>query len=240
MRFLIGLCVVVCATHLQADEVQGDAAKYITDGVFKCPVNGLTFSVPKLNSDKLQVRYRELSPGITWDLAFAEELGHMVTVTYTKIRPEYPKTDEVIQRSAANIKLEMLKEGGCLEWCDFLSNEKGRVFQCVIRYPGRGQPMELRNKWLDRMEQVQLDVYLFRQYIVRDGWFVEYNIFIPQLLPTGTYDEDKLIDQWAKVLQEFVVKSSLVGPDDTYSAQMKAFKRPKTYFRFVFEDPARK
>lgn len=239
MRLLFGVGVLICVTHVHADDYKGDGAKYITDDVFKCPTTGLSFSAPNLNTDKLEVKFRETTPGITWDLMFAEELGHMATVTYTKIRSEYPKTDEVVQRTAANIKLEMLREGGCLEWCDFLSNEEGRVFQCVIRYPGRGHPAEVRNKWTNRMEEVRLDVYILRQYIVRDGWFLEYNLYVPQHLPTGTFDEDQLIDQWSSALHDFVVKSSLVGPNDSYTAQLKAFKRPQTYFRFVFPDPAR-
>ena len=234
-------CVVALFSSnlVVAADYQGDAAKHISDGVFKCPTTGLTFKAPTLNAEQLHVQHRETTPGITWNLVFLEELGHVTTVTYTKIRDEYPKTDEVIQRTASNMKLETLKQGGYLEWCGFLSKEEGRVFQCVIRMAGRGQPAQVRNKWLDRLEQVRLDIYCIRQYIVRDGWFVESNIYIPQLLPTGSFDEDKLLDKWFPALNELVAGSSLVGKKGRYAAQIKAFKRPKSYFQFVIADPAR-
>lgn len=241
MRLLV-FVIVIFSTRIgscQTPEFNGDAAKHITQTRFKCPITELTFEVPKLNAKTLQVRHRESVPGITWDLMFAEELGHMSTVTYTKIRKEYPKSDAVIQRTASRIKLEVLRQGGYLEWCGFLSENEGRVFQCVIRFPGGGQAALVRNKWLDRMDNVRLDVYVLRHYLVRDGWFVEFNQYVPQLLHDGTFDEDEYIDKWQKTLHDFVSGSSLVGSKGRYKQQIKDFKRPETYFRFEFADPSR-
>lgn len=233
------IAIILCGSLVNAADYEGNAAEHIADGVFTCPTTGLTFKAPTLNADQLRVQHRETTPGITWDLMFVEELGHVATVTYTRIRDEYPKSDEVIQRTASKIKQESLQQGGYLEWCGFLSNEEGRVLQCVIRMPGRGHPAQVRNTWLDRLEQVQLDIYCIRQYIVRDGWFLEFNIYIPQMLPTGSFDEDKLLDQWFPSLNDLVSGSSLVGKEGRYSAQIQAFKRPKSYFRYIFTDPAR-
>lgn len=239
MRYLAIIWVLFCISKVHATDYLGEAAKHIKNDIFTCPVTGLSFAVPNLNAGVLEVNFREANPGITFDLVFAEELGHLATVTWTKIRSEYPKTDEILQRTAANIKLEVVKERGFLEWCGFLSGDEGRVFQCVIRYPARGKEVQVRNKWLNGLEPGRLDVYILRHYLVRDGWLLEYNLYVPQQLPAGSFDEDKLIDQWSGALHEFVSKSSLVGPDDVYAAQLKAFRRPSTYFRFVFPDPAR-
>ena len=127
MKPVACVAILLCGNLGIAAEYQGDAAKHISDGIFKCPTTGLTFKAPTLNATQLRVQHRETTPGITWDLVFLEELGHVAAVTYTKIRDEYPKTDEVIQRTASNMKVESLKQGGYLEWCGFLSKEEDRM-----------------------------------------------------------------------------------------------------------------
>lgn len=230
--------ILAFASLVNAAEYRGEARKFIVDDVFTCPSTDLTFHVPDLKTDLLQVRYREVTPGITWHLSFTEELGHMASVTYTKIRAEYPKTDESLLNVAAHLKGNIMREGGYLEWAGFLSQNEGRALQCVIRYPNAGQTVSVRNKWLDARQSVQNDVYALRHYIVRDGWYLEFNVYFPQFLPKGSYDEDKLVDRWSLSLQSFVSGSGLVGNKDSYPDQVKKFTRPKTYFRFVYADPS--
>ena len=170
---------------------------------------------------------------------FAEKQGHLATVTYTKIRKEYPKNDVLLQRTASNIKAIVLKEGGYVEWCGFLSEKKGKPFQCIVRYPMVGPTLYANNKWLGKSELVRNDVYELRHYLIRDGYLLEFGIFVPQFLPKETLDEDKYIDQWMPTLTKFVQGSSLVDEKDSYQDQVKSFKRPESYFRFVYDDPAR-
>lgn len=236
MRFALLICLFT--TSLFATEYTGEARKFIEKNVFTCPSTGVNFKSPDLGTSTLQVQYEEVTPGITWQLVFAEELGHACVVKYTKIRNEYPKNDEVIERTAASIKGNVIREGGYVEWCGFLSDIKGKVLQCIIRYPDAGQTVSIRNKWLKSMESVRMDVYEIRHYLVRDGYFVEYKYYIPQMLPSGSYDEDKYIERWMKSFQGFVEGSSFVKPKDNYGKQLNDFKRPKTYFRFIFKDPS--
>lgn len=237
----IGLAIlqVLSASIASATEYEGEAKKYIAADVFKCPGTEQTFRVPKLDGKKISVRYREAAPGITWELMFAAEYGQMASVTYTKIRAEYPKTDAILHRTAANIKGNLLQEGGYVEWCDFLSDKPGQVLQCVIRYPNAGQSVSVRNKWLNSMETMRTDVYAIRHYLVREGYFLEFNVIFPQMLPKGSFDEDEYLDSWAVNLHDFVKGAKLVSQSDGYAAQVKNFTRPKSYFRFVFVDPAR-
>ncbi len=234
------LSLVLLLTHSAfAVEYEGDGKKFITDDVFTCPNSGLTFHAPDLKSPTLQVSYQEDAPGISWQLRFAEKKGQQLTVTYTKIREGYPKTDAILSRTAAHIKENLLQDGGYVEWCGFLSEKEGRVFQCIVRFPSRGKSSSVKNKWLNTMEATRNDVYMIRQYLVRDGYYLEYNLYVAQTRPTGTYDEEKLMDEWAPKLHQFVAESSLVAKDERYKEQMKEFARPKAYFRFVFDDPSR-
>ncbi|MDX9978911.1 MAG: hypothetical protein RBU25_02575 [Lentisphaeria bacterium] len=236
MRTLLLACLLVGAVF--AAELEGEARKFVQDGVFSCPSTGIKFQISDLNAKQLQIQYQEATPGITWQLMFAEELGHVAVVTYTKIRAEYPKTDQVLERTASNMKIEAMRDGGYLEWCGFLSNDEGKILQCIVRYPRAGQTVSVRNKWLGSMESIRLDVYELRHYIVREGFMLEFKLFMPQLLPQGSFNEDKLVDSWADALARFVCGCSLIGKEDNYRQQIKAFTRPDSYFRFVFSDPS--
>jgi len=232
------LVLMLISVSATAAEYKGEARKFIEKDVFTCPSTGITFNSPDLNAKKLQVAYQEIAPGISWQLMFSEELGYAAAVTYTKIRKEYPKTDKVLERAASNMKMEAMRDGGYLEWAGFLSEAKGKVLQCVIRYPRAGQTVSIRNKWLDSMESIGTDIYEVRHYLIRGGYIVEFKLYVPQLLPKGTFDEDKLMDTWSPKLQKFAEGCSLVTKQDNYSTQVKEFKRPKSYFRFEFKDPS--
>jgi hypothetical protein len=238
MRRAIFATIMLAAVTALAAEYEGEARKFIKKDIFTCPSTGVSFKAPDLNTKKLQVAYQEATPGITWQLMFAEELGHVAAVTYTKVRKEYPKTDEVLERVASTMKMEAMREGGYLEWAGFLSEAKGKVLQCVIRYPRQGQTVSIRNKWLDSMESLRTDVYEMRHYVVRGDYLIECKLYVPQILPKGSFDEDKLIDTWIPKLQQFVEGCSLIGEKDNYSTQVKEFTRPKSYFRFEFKDPS--
>lgn len=236
MRFALLICLFT--TSLFATEYKGEVSKFIEKDVFTCPSTGVKFKSPDLGTNTLQVQYQEVTPGITWQLVFAEELGHVCVVKYSKIRNEYPKTDKVLERIAAKIKGYVLQVGGYVEWCGFLSDAKGKALQCIIRYPDAGQTVSVRNKWLKSMESVSMDVYEIRHYLVRDGFLIEYKYYIPQMLPDGSYDEDKFIESWMKSFKGFVEGSSFVKSTDNYGKQLKDFVKPKSYFRFVFKDPS--
>ena len=221
-------------------EYEGEVRKFIVNDEFTCPSTGLKFKTPDLNSQKLQVAYRETTPGISWQLMYASQMGHTAAITFTKIRPEYPKNDEVLERTASNMKMEAMREGGYLEWCGFLSQEKGKVLQAVVRYPRAGQTVSIRNKWLNSMESVPTDIYNIRHYLIRDGYFSEFRVYIPQLAPSSIVSEDKYIDPWFKNLHSFVTGSNLIKDNDNYISQTQEFKKPKSYFRFVFQDPSQR
>ena len=235
-KVILAACFITLP--LFAIEYVGETRKFIQDNVFICPSTQIEFSIPDLNTGTLQVHYEEMNPGITWQLMFVEELGHMAGITYTKIRLEYPKTDAVLERTAANIKGNVLREGGYLEWCGFLTEKEGKVFQCIIRYPNAGQTVSIRNNWLDTMESVRLDVFEIRQYLIRDGYFLEFKLYFPQFGPMGLFDEEKRIDDWNALLKEFVEGCSLISDKDSYNGQIDRFERPDTYFRFVYKDPS--
>lgn len=241
MKPLLAFLALALFTQIAfAVDYEGDGKKYMEGDVFTCPSSGLTFHAPDLKSPSLLVIHHEDAPGISWQLWFADKTKSLqLSVTYTKIREGYPKTDAILSRTAAHIKENVLRDGGYVEWCGFLSEDDGKVFQCIIRLPGRGKPSTVKNKWLNTKETANNDVYVIRQYLVRDGYYLEYNLYIPQTRPAGTYDEEKLLDDGAPILHQFVEKSGLVATDERYKTQMKAFTRPKAYIRFVFEDPSR-
>ena len=72
-----------------AVDYEGEGSEHIQDDVFTCPDTNLTFRAPDLKTDNLRIVYQEITPDITWRLSFVEELGHMGSVTFTKIRDEY-------------------------------------------------------------------------------------------------------------------------------------------------------
>lgn len=231
------LCTFIVSSAI-AMEYEGEARKFIENDVFTCPSTGVKIKTPDLGSSKLKIHYKETNPGISWQLYYVEEMGHVATVKYTKIRKEYPKTDDFLMRTASNIKGNTIQEGGYVEWCAFLSKEEGKVFECIIRYPGVGQTVSIRNDWLGAMESVQMDVYGLRRYLVRDGFFVEFEYYIPQFLPTGSYNEDKYLNPWLPKLTDLMVNSSFVQKKEELRKQIENAERPDTFFRFVFKDPS--
>ena len=83
--------------------------------------------------------------------------------------------------------------------------------------------MTVHNKWLEMSEPVRLDIYEIRHYLVRDGYFLEFSLYIPQFLPDGTFDEEELIDDWTGSLHSFVKSSGLVNDEENYKQQVGAF-----------------
>ncbi|MCH2174343.1 MAG: hypothetical protein MK193_01300 [Lentisphaeria bacterium] len=237
-KLYIFLFFIFCFSVLSI-EYEGDARKFILNNEFNCPSTQLKFKSPDLNTTKLRVGFQEVTPGITWQLIFLEETGYSAVVTYTKIRAEYPKNDLLLERIASQMKMECLRVRGYLEWCDFLSDQDGKVLQAIVRYPYAGNIVSIRNNWLNSMESIKTDIFEIKHYLIRDGYLLEFKVYIPQFAPPPMIDEDESIKPWLDNLKEFTLGCSLLKKGDPYATQVDEFKSPDTYFQFIFKDPSR-
>ena len=70
----------------------------LKDGTYHSLTKAFTLKVPDLGAKKITISDRETQPGITADVKFVGDNGAVAGVVTTKIRPDYPKDDSLLDR----------------------------------------------------------------------------------------------------------------------------------------------
>ncbi len=235
MRFSILVMLILgsLASHLCGVEGVIQSGSYTTiDGA-------ATVKIPTDITKENGIRDRSDGQGISCQAVFLRSNQQITGIFTTKIRKEFPKTDEVLYRNAARYRQSIRTEdGSVMEYLEMVDLPGRKMLMSVVRHIEQGNAIVLKDDWAGTKLAVRGDVLEVRIYLIQNGYLVEFkNMTMPRLaLHMSEPSENEIAIQAMADLRGFVMGSNALTADQKEKLGGMDLIRP--YVRGIFKDPS--
>jgi hypothetical protein len=175
---------IVFALFLSGTTVAEDGWYDSLDGTYRV-------RVPELLTGPVETEDGWANPGITCQVLFTESTGWYAGITSTKIRPDYPKDDSLLDRIEAG---QTQRWGALVQGSGRAQFTIGNGLTYRLRIAEAGAGVIETRKEDGSVERRMPDLFAVAVFVVKNGYLYEFDYAIPQPAPEDMFEPEKIFE----------------------------------------------